>query len=82
MDEFYIFDHSFVYSNIGINRPQVVRKTIKSIRMGICNGKEIEKDLDKICKEIKGESSNDHAVRVYNYKINIRGLLDRIFHGN
>ena len=33
VDKFYISDHSFVHSEIRVNKPQVVRNTIRTRRM-------------------------------------------------
>ena len=45
MDKFYISDHSFVHSEIMVNKPQAVRRTIRTRRMRNVEEKEIKKEL-------------------------------------
>ena len=48
VDKFYISDHNFVHSEIRVNRPQPVRKTIRTRRMRNVEEKEIEKEAEGI----------------------------------
>ena len=63
-----------------MSRPQAVRESTKSQRVGLCNGEETEEELHKILKEIKGELSIDYAIRIYNNMI--KALFDSIFPKN
>ena len=64
VDKYYILDHSFVHSNINIRKPQTVRKTTRSRDIEVFDEDEIEKGLDKICDEIKEETSIDDVVGI------------------
>ena len=52
VDKFYISDHSFVHSEIRANRPQAVRRTIRTRIMSNVEEKEIKKELERIWKMI------------------------------
>ena len=45
VDKFYIADHSFVHSEIRVNKPQVIRRTIRTRRMMNVEENEIKKEL-------------------------------------
>ena len=53
MDKFYISDHSFVHSEIRVNKPQAVRRTIRTRRMRNVEEEEKKKELEEI-EKIKG----------------------------
>ena len=46
MDKFYISDHSFVHSEIRVNKPQAVRRTIRTRKMRNVEEKEMKKGLE------------------------------------
>ena len=77
VDKFYISDHSFVYSEIRVNKPKVIRRTIRTRRMKNIEENEIKKELEGIGEMIKRESSIDKAVRIFNDRV--KTLFDRIF---
>ena len=79
VDKFYTSDHSFFHSNIVkmFNRQSRIPNISK--RIEVYNEQET-KGLDKIYKEIKGESSIDNMMGIY-YN-SIMGLFDRIFPQN
>ena len=77
MDKFYISDHSFVHSEIRVNKPQVVRKTIRTRRMRNVEDNEIERELEGIREMIKGEASIDKAVEMFNDRV--KAVFGRIF---
>ena len=53
VDKFYISDYNFFHSKIGVNKPQVVRRTIRTRRMRNAKKKEIKKELEGIEVMIK-----------------------------
>ena len=59
---FYITDHSFVHSEIRVNKPQAVRRMIRTRRMRNVEENKIRKELEGIGEMIKRESSIDKAV--------------------
>ena len=69
VDKFYISDHSFVHSEIRVNKPQAVRRTIRNRRMRTFEEKEIKKELEGIGEMIEGESSIDKAVGIFNDRV-------------
>ena len=75
VDKFYISDHSFVHSEIRVNKPKVIRKTIKTRRMKNVEENKIKKK--GIGEMIKRESSSDKAVGMFNDRV--KALFDRIF---
>ena len=77
MDKFYISDHSLVHSEIRVNKPQVVRNTIRTRRMRNVEDKEIERELEGIREMIKGEASFDKAVEMFNDRV--KAVFGRIF---
>ena len=77
VDKFHISDHSLVHSEIRLNKPQAVRRTIGARRMRNVEEKQIKKELEEIGQMIKGESSIDEAIGMYNDRI--KALFDRIF---
>ena len=77
VDTFYISDCSFVHSEIRVNRPQAVRRTIRTRRMRNVEENEIKKELKGIGEIIKRESSIDKTVGMFNDRV--KALFDRIF---
>ena len=77
VDTFDISDNIFVHSEIRVNKPQAVRRTIRTRRMRNFEEKEIKKELEEIGEMIKGESSIDKAIGMYNDRV--KALFDRIF---
>ena len=69
VDKSYISDHSFVHSEIRVNKPQVVRKTIRTRRMRNVEDKEIDRELQGIREMIKEEASLDRAVEMFNDRV-------------
>ena len=77
VDKFYISDHSFVHSEIRINKPQVIRRAIRTRRMRNVEENEIKKKLEGIGEMIERESSIGKAVGMFNDRV--KALFDRIF---
>ena len=72
VDKLNISDHQF-YLEIGVNQPQAVRRT-RRMRLF---GRGRNKKRDEIDEVIKGKSSIDNGVGIYNDRV--KGLFDRIF---
>ena len=75
--KFYISGLSFIYSEIRVNKPHAVRRTIRTRRMRNVEEKEIKKELEEIWEMIIGESSIDKEVRMYNDRV--KASFGRIF---
>ena len=77
VDKFYISDHSFDHSEIRVNKPQVIRRTIRTRRMRNGEENKIKKELEGIGEMNKRKSSIDKAVGMFNDRVN--ALFDRSF---
>ena len=76
VDKFYISDHSFVHAEIRVNRPKVIRRTIRTRRMKNAEENKIKKELEGIGEMIKRESCIDKAVGMFNDRV--KALFGRI----
>ena len=63
MDKFYISDQSLFIQRYGVNRPNVIRRTIRTRRMKNVEENKIKKALEGIGEMIKRESSIDKNCR-------------------
>ena len=68
---------SFVCSEMRVNKPQTVRRTIRTRIMRNVEEKEIKKELGEIGEMIKGELSIDEAIGMYSDRVKV--LFNRFF---
>ena len=76
VNKIYISNHSFVYSEIGVNKPQAFRRIKRTRQMQALEEEETKKESDEMGEVIKGKSNIDNAVGIFNDRV--KALFHRI----